>query len=190
VQSVSDVFAEVPVESGVFAVSGGEPLLQAGFAAELLRTARRHGLRTVLETSGHGPWLDFARVLPFADLVLYDLKHVDPYIHRRLTGVRNDLILANLERVVASGNRVALRMPLVPGCNADGATVLAVARLARDLGIPDLHLVPYHRHGEWKYLALGRGYPLDGAVPLSDEVVNELAQIAEQVGGLRVRVGG
>lgn len=189
--SVEHVLAGCATEGeGVFSLSGGEPLLQPPFAAALLREARARGLRTSLETCGYAPWHDFARVLAQTDVVFFDLKHTEPSIHRRLTGVRNDLILANLERVVATGVRVVARLALVPGCTADGPTVLAVARLVKTFGIADLHLVPYHRHGEWKYLALGRGYPLDGAVPLSEEVVGQLRLVAEQVHGLRVRVGG
>ena len=156
-------------------MTGGEPLSQPVFTAALLRAVRLREVRTVVETCGHVPWTDLARVLPFVDQFRFDVKHVDPLVHRRLTGAGNQVILANLKHLAAAGARVVVRMPLVPGCNADAESVLAVAELARRLLFPELHLVPYHRRGERKYLALGRGYPLDGAVPLSEEVVQEAA---------------
>jgi pyruvate formate lyase activating enzyme len=169
-------------------VSGGEPLLQASFVAELLAAGKRRGMDTAVETCGLAPWEDFRRVLPHANTVFFDVKHTDSHVHRRLTGAGNDLILANLHRVAASGVRVIARAPLVPGCNADPQSIQSIARLVRYLGIPELHLLPYHRQGEAKYRALGRGYPLDGAVPLSDDVVDRLREVAEDVGGLRVVV--
>ncbi|MHB9091531.1 MAG: glycyl-radical enzyme activating protein, partial [Chloroflexota bacterium] len=170
VVEVEEVLAELD-RGGLFmhpsgnalVVTGGEPLLQPEFTAELLRAVRLRGVRTIMETCGHAPWTDFVRVLPFTNLFRFDVKHVEPLRHRRLTGVGNQVILANLKNLAVAGAQVIVRMPLVPGCNADAETVLTIARLTRDMLLPELHLVPYHNRGERKYLALGRGYPLDGA---------------------------
>jgi pyruvate formate lyase activating enzyme len=195
--SVEEVLREVErdqifyrTSGGGVTISGGEPLLQAGFVAELLTACRRHGIDTAIETCGHAPWEDFALVLAHTDTVLFDIKHVDTIAHRRFTGVGNELILANLRRVVKSGARVVLRLALVPGCDADAETVRAIAALARELGIAELHLLPYHRLGESKYEALGRSYPLQGLTPPSAEEIQGLKRIAEDGTGLTVRVGG
>lgn len=195
--SVEEVLREVErdqvfyrTSGGGVTISGGEPLLQAAFVAQLLRACRRQGISTAIETCGHAPWEDFALVLVHTDSVLFDIKHVDTIAHRRLTGVGNELILANLCQVVESGAHVLLRLPLVPGCNADAGTVRAVASLARKLGISELHLLPYHRLGESKYQALGGSYLLDGLTPPSAEEVQDLKRIAEDGTGLVVRIGG
>jgi len=175
---------------GGVTISGGEPLLQAAFVAELLKACRRHGIDTAIETCGHAPWEDFALVLAHTDTVLFDIKHVDTIAHRRFTAVGNELILANLRRAVSSGAGVVLRLPLVPGYNADADTVRAIAALARELGIAELHLLPYHRLGESKYQALGRGSLLQGLTPPSAEEIQGLKRIAENSAGLTVRVEG
>lgn len=195
--SVEEVLREVErdeifyrTSGGGVTVSGGEPLLQAAFVAELLKACRCQGISTAIETCGHAPWEDFVLVLAHTDTVLFDIKHVDPIAHRRFTGVGNELILANLGRVVRSGTHVVLRLPLVPGCTADADTVRAVATLARELGIAELHLLPYHRLGESKYQALGRSYLPQGLTPSSAEEMQGLKRIAEDGTGLTVRVGG
>ena len=195
--SVEDVLCEIEkdavfyrVSGGGVTVSGGEPLLQAAFVADLLRACQERGIGTAIETCGYADWTDFALVLRHTDAVLFDLKHADPRAHRRLTGASNARILANLRRVVASGVPVSARVPLVPGCNADEDAVRAIAGLVRELKIRDLHLLPYHRLGETKYRALGRGYPLDGVAPPADATVRRLAEVAEAASGARVWIGG
>lgn len=175
---------------GGVTMSGGEPLLQAAFVAEFLRVCHERGMNTAIETCGYASWEDLGRVLTYTDTTLFDIKHVDREAHRRLTGVGNDLILSNLRRAAAGTTRIILRMPVIPECTADPPTVRAVANLARELRIPELHLLPYHSLGEAKYRALGKCYPLASSPQLSLEQVQELKSIAEASGGLRVRVGG
>ena len=195
--SVAEVLREVErdqifyrTSGGGVTVSGGEPLFQAGFVAELLKACRRQGIDTAIETCGHAAWEDFACVLAHTDSVLFDLKHMDPIAHRRFTGVGNELILANLRRAVEGGARVVLRLPLVPGYNTDADTVRAVAALARELSIAELHLLPYHRLGESKYEASGRTYPLHDLAPPSAEQIQALKRTSEDGTELTVRVGG
>jgi pyruvate formate lyase activating enzyme len=175
---------------GGVTVSGGEPLFQAAFVADLLQACRRQGINTAVETCGHAPWEDFLLVLDHTDTVLFDIKHVDPTAHRRSTGVGNELILANLRRAVTRGAHVVLRLPLVPGFNTDPDAVRAVASLAREWGIAELHLLPYHRLGESKYQALGRRCLSSGPAPPSAGEIAGLKRVAAEGAGLTVRVGG
>lgn len=175
---------------GGVTLSGGEPLFQAAFVADLLKACRAQGINTAIETCGHASWEEFLPVLEHTDTVLFDIKHVDPIVHRRFTGAGNELILANLRRAVKGGARVVLRLPLVSGCNAEPGTVRAVASLARELGIPDLHLLPYHRLGESKYQALGRRCVSNGLTPPSADEIECLKRVAEEGTGLLVRVEG
>jgi pyruvate formate lyase activating enzyme len=175
---------------GGVTVSGGEPLLQAAFVAAFLRACKSRAIDTAVETCGHVAWSDLALVLPYVDAFLYDVKHLDSTAHRRLTGVGNELILANLRHLAKEGVPTIIRMPLVPGANTDAESVRAVAQLARKVSAVELHLLPYHRFGEAKYSTLGRGYPLDGVAPLSAEAVEALREIAVADCGLPVRVGG
>jgi pyruvate formate lyase activating enzyme len=197
VVTIDDLLREVERDSifyrasgGGVTVSGGEPLLQASFVADFLRACHERGINTAIETCGYASWDDFARVLASTDTVLFDIKHVDREAHRRLTGIDNDLILANLRRAAKSTARIVLRMPLIPEHTACPATVRAVADLARALGISELHLLPYHSLGEAKYEALGRQHPFADLHQVPPEQIHELKSIAEASGGLSVRIGG
>ncbi len=81
-------------------------------------------------------------------------------------------------------------MPLIPGYTLEPANVRAVANLAREMGISELHLLPYHGLGETKYKALGKHYPLADFAQISPEQIREAKSIAEEDGGLSVRIGG
>jgi pyruvate formate lyase activating enzyme len=175
---------------GGVTVSGGEPLQQPTFVAGLLRACRLRGLHAVLETCGHAPGEECRAVFALADAVFFDVKHLDPVVHQRATGVGNEQILGNLRSAAETGVRLVIRMPLIPGFNAEASTVRDVAALARDLGVCDLHLLPYHALGEAKHTALGRRYLLPGLGTPSADSLRQLVRAAESVGPLRVRLGG
>jgi pyruvate formate lyase activating enzyme len=135
--------------------SGGEPMVHASFLAQLFPRLARRGVHIAIETCGAFPWSRMEALLPSLDLVYFDLKHLDSDVHRRLAGLRNDLILANFARLAASNVRVVPRMPVVPGCNDDVANVRATARFLREHGHFSLQLLAYHHLGEAKKPRLG-----------------------------------
>jgi len=146
---------------GGVTLSGGEPLLQARFAAALLAALKAAGIHTALDTCGHAPWDALDALRRDVDLFLYDVKLMDEELHRRFTGVGNRRILANLRNLSERGHRILLRVPVIPGVNDDDANIAAVAALAA--GLPDLagvDLLPYHRMGAEKYVRLDRAYRL------------------------------
>lgn len=142
---------------GGVTLSGGEPLLQWRFTLDLLGALRRRGIHTAVETCGHAPREVFDRVTAAADLVLMDLKHPDPEVHRRITGVTNDRILENFRALAASGKPCILRTPVIPGVNDDEAAVSRLAGLAaKARGLVRYELLPYHPLGTGKLRSLGR----------------------------------
>ena len=122
------------MSGGGVTLSGGEPLCQPEFALELLRRCRSAGIATAVETAGAVPFDVLNAVRPWVDLFLYDVKCMDDARHRRLTGVPNGQILANLRRLCALGSDVQIRMPVVPGCN--DSEVGAVAAFAAGIRRP------------------------------------------------------
>lgn len=174
---------------GGVTVGGGEPLAQADFAAAILNKCMEKGLRTAVESAGHVPWSQMKKVLPFTDLFLYDVKHMNPEKHRDNIGTDNHLILANLRRLVERRKRVVVCVPLIPGFNDTPAEVAAIARFAASLGIANINLLPYHRFGEGKYRLLGRPYQFQGRKGLSQREIRELKKVAA-TSGLEVTVGG
>jgi|TARA_B100001964_G_scaffold200375_1_gene227305 pyruvate formate lyase activating enzyme len=156
---IGEVLRDLPfyeTSDGGMTLSGGEPLLQVEFCAALLQAGREAGLHCVVETCGHSPWERYERVLPWLDMVLFDLKETDPDRHVRYTGVDNKLILANLYRLHEAGATILLRLPIVPGMNDRAAHFRAIAGIAGDL--PDLlgvEVMPYHRLGLSKIQRFG-----------------------------------
>ena len=189
---IEEVWKDEPFyrnSGGGVTVGGGEPLAQADFAAAILKKCKEKGLHTAVETAGHVPWPQMEKVLPYTDLFLYDVKHMDPQKHREITGMDNQLILANLRRLVQEKKRVVVCVPLIPGFNDTPAEVGAIARFAASLGIQQINLLPYHRFGEGKYRLLGRPYQFQGRKKLSQEEIDGLKK-ASAGAGLEVHVGG
>jgi pyruvate formate lyase activating enzyme len=174
--TVAEVMKEVTADrsfyessGGGLTLSGGEALLQPEFAAELLRAARAEGIGTCMETALNVRSEALDEILPLLDMIFCDLKHLDPAAHRRCTGASNERILANLRKVVASGVRTVIRIPVVPGHNGAEPDLRATARfVAEELGgrVAAVQLLPFRKLGEDKYEALGMHYPMrDFAAP-------------------------
>ena len=157
---MSEVLPDIPfyaASSGGMTLTGGEPLAQPDFALALAQTAKAAGIHVAFDTCGHAPWETLARFLPAVDLFLYDFKAEDPARHKELTGVDNALILANLERLAATGAHIFLRCPLVPGVNDDAAHLASIAAWAERLPcIEEVTLEPYHPVGLEKYKKFGK----------------------------------
>jgi pyruvate formate lyase activating enzyme len=170
---------------GGLTLSGGEPLLQADFAARLLEEARARGIDTALETSGCVPWHDVEKVCRHANQVFFDVKCLDAQRHREATGAGNERILDNLHRLREAFPElpVVVRTPVVPGFNDSPAEIRAICDFLRDLpGPPRYELLPYHRFGEPKYRKLGEAYPLPGLEPPSAERMAALRRIVADAG--------
>ncbi|MHB1416947.1 MAG: glycyl-radical enzyme activating protein, partial [Chloroflexota bacterium] len=191
-EALADVEADRPFyerSGGGVTVSGGEPLLQADFAVAFLGACRARGLHTALDTSGYAPWPVLAKVAAEADLVLYDVKHTNSDRHRDLTGVPNERILANLRRLLASGAKVAVRLPIVPGCNDEDDHFRALGAFLGTCAAPPVavDLLPYHGLGQAKHRRLGRPYPLAACQPPTSERLEAIRDLL--VGwGLNVRL--
>lgn len=142
-----DFFAD---SGGGVTLSGGEPLLQAGFLAEFLPLLKKHSVHVTLETAGMYNWDRLSPLLQWIDLVYFDLKHLDSATHAQITGQPNDLILDNFLQLRSKDVLLQARMPLVPGMNDDQGNLMATAHFLRSHGQDSIHLLGYHRLGESK----------------------------------------
>lgn len=137
--------------------SGGECMLQIDFLEEILGECKTQGIHTAIDTAGHIPYSSFERILPYTDLFLYDIKCMDSETHKRYTGVSNELILANLARLLKSGAPIWVRIPIINGVNDTIEEMLKIRSFFEENGFPErIELLPYHAMGEHKYGALGR----------------------------------
>lgn len=141
---------------GGITLSGGEPMAQLEFTLALLKTSKKEGLHTAIETCGLAPWSSLKKVLVYTDLVLYDLKHIDPAKHHEATGAPNELILENARRITRI-KPMRIRVPLIPEFNDSLESIQATARFVRsELNNAPIDLLPYNKLGESKYSRLER----------------------------------
>jgi pyruvate formate lyase activating enzyme len=158
--------------------SGGEILAQPDFVASIFKKCREEGVHTCADTSGFGTREALLRVLEYADLVYYDLKHMDPVLHEKLTGVPLDAILGNLRTVAETGVAVTIRVPLIPEYNNSDENLDAMARAARGAA-PDavISILPYHKYGANKYASVGMTYTLDDLRECTPEELERAQEI-------------
>jgi pyruvate formate lyase activating enzyme len=175
---------------GGVTLSGGEPTTQAGFCHSLLRGCYEKGFHTAIETCGHTPGEVWQTILPYLDLILFDLKEVDPARHKQYTGVSNRLILDNFKRLAQSGQQMIVRRPVIPGYNDDLESIYALAKFLQPFEtIQEVNLLPYHRLGQGKYEQLGLEYTMGDQPSLTEEDLHGLRAILLAY-GLRVKLGG
>ena len=167
---------------GGITLSGGEPFYQYEFAVGLLRSCKSLGINTAVETCGYVPERQFEAALDLVDTYLFDLKHMDPDIHKQLTGVSNSLIHKNFGLLLKVGKNVIPRIPLIPGLNDTEENLHATCMFLKNQGIYQLNLLPYHELGVNKYARIGREYLLK----LRPHTIEEIAQKKKFVESYRI----
>ena len=171
---------------GGITVSGGECLLQPDFCAALLEEAHARGINTAIETACNVPWRFIEKVLPHVDTMLHDHKLTIPERHKKWTGVSNKRILENFKKAYETfpNTEFVARTPLIPGVNDDEEHIRAVLEFIRPYkNVIEYELLPYHRFGLSKYEFLGKIYELDDFTTPSDESVQRLQAIIDEVFG-------
>jgi pyruvate formate lyase activating enzyme len=148
--------------------SGGEPMLQADFLADLLPRCRAAGMDVALDTCGAVAWHEYQRVLPYVNLVLLDLKVWDSERHRAATSAPNDLILANARRFSDAGMPLWIRTPVIPGYTDDAENLAAIEAFVGELRtVERWDRLPYTNLGQPKYHRLDLPYALEGVPSLT-----------------------
>ena len=168
--------------SGGVTVSGGEPMVQYRFIAELFALCREHGITTAIETCGYVPWSHYEAVIPHLDNILIDVKHTDPDVHYEGTGVDTGRIHDNVRRLARTGIPMIVRVPVITGFNDAPEQMSDLAAFIVNAGVSEVHLLPYHSLGEVKYAGLFRDYPAEGLRPPTAERMRELLRILLDTG--------
>ncbi len=170
--------------------SGGEPLWQSAFVARTAARLKEADVHTALDTAGDVGWSRFEEVLPWIDLVLFDLKAADSERHRRFTGSGNERILANLRRLTERGVPTRVRLVMAPGLNDSEEEIRARMDIVVALeNVREVDILPYHRYGEGKYGRLGLNYPLSGLAEYRDDRLAEIEKLVASY-GITTTVGG
>lgn len=154
--------------------SGGECMLQIDFLAEILKKCKSAGLHTAVDTAGNVPWHYFEKILPYADLFLYDVKAYDNALHIAGTGVSNKKILENLAKLAPKSD-IIIRIPVIGGYNDNAEEMKQIAEYLKKLHISKVELLPYHGMAKNKYEALNMkftDYP-----PAEPEKIEKLREL-------------
>lgn len=169
--------------------SGGEPLLQWRFLLEVLETCGRRDIHRAVDTTGVAAPGILLQVARHTDLFLYDIKTMDPALHRRATGVHLRPVLENLGLLLAEGARVRIRVPLIPGVTTDDSIDRTGAFLASLPTLEGVSLLPFHRSARDKHRKFGLPWLLESDDEIPVTQVQEWADRIESR-GLRVAIGG
>ncbi len=180
---------------GGITLSGGEPLAQPDFCAELLKECYNKNIHTAVETAGSVPEWNVDKVKDYVDLFLYDIKCIDPNLHKNLTGKTNSLILSNIRRLRNYGKEVVIRVPLIPQNNFFIDEIKGILELADNLGIKEVNIMPYHNLGHIKYQRLCKKYELKNLKSLKfaddfEEQMGKLNYLFSLYKNINIVIGG
>lgn len=182
---------------GGITVTGGEPLLQIDFVTELFKKAKEQNIHTCLDTSGitfnrNNPEVTqkFDRLIGYTDLVMLDIKHIDPKKHKALTGADNSNVLDFAAYLDQKNIPLWVRHVVVQGHTDSKDDLKKLGRhLAHLKNLKALDVLPYHTMGTVKYAELGISYPLEGMPALSvQDAVKAKGHIMEGLRDERLRI--
>ena len=176
---------------GGITVSGGEPTTYPEFSGRLLQAAKENGIHTCLDTNGFCSREVMQQVAEHADIVLFDLKHIDGDIHRKYTGAGNAAILENLARLSQTGKEIWVRIPVIPGCNDTMDFHGRAAQFLADLPGPirRIDLLAYHNWCQDKYDWLGIEWEM-AAIESTEPSFLEIPADIYREKGFMTTVGG
>ncbi len=169
---------------GGVTISGGESLFQWRFTASILQHCRKEGINTCVETALHVKPEVLDAVIPYTDLFITDIKHMDSEIHRTHTGVGNEQILANIKRIAKTDIPIVLRLPIIPNVNdslehIDRVSEFIMANLRNS--VVQVQFLRFRRLGEEKYRSLGIPYQMGDINIERDEFEKHIMELAERM---------
>ena len=177
---VDEVKKDIPFyenSNGGVTLSGGEPTMQPEFCIAVLEASKKANMHTALDTSGYTKTEALKEILKYVDLVLYDIKLMDPQEHKKYTGVSNEIIISNLMEIDSLEIPIEIRIPTIPGINDTEDNLSEVCKLVnRVKSIERIRLLPYHRLGEGKYSRLEMEYKLKELETPNKAKMEELVQ--------------
>jgi pyruvate formate lyase activating enzyme len=181
--SVDEILAQVRKNAAYYrysqggvTISGGEPLFQSDFLINLARRLNEEGIHIAVDTSGYAIWEKLKQVAAYADMFLYDIKHIDSRIHKELTGVPNEMILDNLRALAMMKKKLVIRIPVIPSLNDSPENIGKIAEfIAKNVPeVVGVELLPFTRLGSSKYKLFGVENKCEALEPPAKEQVEHL----------------
>ncbi len=192
-QLLHEIQKDIPFydqSGGGVTISGGEPLCQPESLLALLQGCAALGIHRTVDSSAFAPTATLLRIAQYTDLFLIDLKHMDTRLHRQYTGVANDLIVHNLQKLTEIGRPVRVRIPLIPGVNDDEINIRETgAFVARCKNVQGIDVLPFHPSATAKYKKLGLEYKgMQFTAPSQELLSNTVDLLKNYLSD--VRIGG
>ncbi|MFI3172765.1 MAG: trans-4-hydroxy-L-proline dehydratase activase [Eubacteriales bacterium] len=178
---------------GGVTLSGGEVMtMNMDFIEDLVKKLYKKGISITIDTCGYAKYENFQRILPYVDTFLYDIKAMDPEVHREYTGVDNKLILENLKKLSADGARIYIRIPTIKEVNGTEEQMDKVIDFLQEnhISVAQVNLLPYHNIGAGKYDKMGgtyQGYHLNAP---TNEAMEHFVTIFQNRGFQNTKIGG
>ncbi len=166
---------------GGVTLSGGDPTYQPEFAIEILKSCQEEYINTAIESAMFVNTEIVEKFIPYTDLFLTDIKHVDSSKHKELTGVPNELILKNIS-IISKHKPIVVRVPIIPGFNDDKKNIIATAKFCLENKINRINILPYHKLGQAKYTQLGLEYKMPDINSPENNEMEQIKQLIESVG--------
>ena len=176
---------------GGITVSGGDPTMQADFVAPFLKGCKQKGLQTAMDTSGQCAKETFNMLLPHIDILLHDVKEIDPQRHKRFTGSSNDRILENLLHVrdylntYGTQKEFWIRTPIIPDATARDESIMGIGHfIAKNLGdvVDRWELCSFNNLCRDKYKRLGLTWHFQDYALLTESVMEQITRVAKNSG--------
>lgn len=163
--------------------TGGEPLLQADFVAEVSKMCKEEGISVAIDTSGF-IWNDAVqRVLDYTDIILLDIKNYNPIVYREVTGVSLDPTLRLMDYLREKDINTWIRYVLVPNLTDNLESIEELSRyLEHYPNVSKIELLGFHKMGEYKWEELGMEYTLSNTKEPTKELLKEVKEIFERSG--------
>lgn len=173
---------------GGVTISGGEPFYQFDAFIELIKELKRHDLHVAVETTGNYSLELLKKALPYIDLFLMDLKHVDKDTLKYFTGANLDLIIGNFKHLAqVDPSKVIIRMPVIPRFNEDACE--SVIQFAYENHLPEVNLLPFHTMGKSKWKQLNKEFVYDQDKMMDRENLYQYIEYGKKL-GVFVKIGG
>ncbi|MFA9376131.1 MAG: glycyl-radical enzyme activating protein [Lachnotalea sp.] len=198
--SVNDLIIEIEKDkvfyeqsNGGVTLSGGEVLAQnIEYIEKLLVKLHDKGYRVNVDTSGYVPFSIIKRVLPYIDTFLFDIKIMNPVLHKKYTGVDNALILENLKQLSREKASIWIRIPIIGGVNNTVSNIEEIATFIKkeQITIKQINLLPYHNTGSGKYKRLNGEYMGKDFITPTLEELNHYVSIFQKYGFYDTKIGG
>jgi pyruvate formate lyase activating enzyme len=177
---------------GGVTISGGEPTYQIEFMTVLAEGLREKGIQVILDTCGYCSEDNFRRAIKSVDMVLFDLKQMDPKKHQEYTGVPLDRVLANAKVLGSTGIPVWIRTPIIPDYTDDVENIRSISEFIMEYmpNVERFDLLAFNKMCIEKYRLFDLEYPLKDAELIQRETMERLVEVAKEAGILRVEWSG